>query len=55
MADGEVYCLKKGDDGFSRILRMADDKAVTGLHADGEGMGSLWRDRLFGWLTGQTA
>ena len=38
----ETWVLEKGDDGFSKIRRAADDPLIVNLHAQELPLGSLW-------------
>ena len=45
---GEVFWLEKGEDGFSKVCRAADDAQVVAYMEEGDKMGYLWNQRLFG-------
>lgn len=45
---GEVFWLEKGEDGFSKVCRAADDPQVTAYMKAGDKMGYLWNQGLFG-------
>lgn len=45
---GEVFWLEKGEDGFSKICRAADDAQVVAYMEEGDKMGYLWNQGLFG-------
>jgi len=43
---GEVYLLKKGDDGFSSIAHIANNEDIVSLYQSGDKMGYLWKEGL---------
>lgn len=45
---GEVFWLEKGEDGFSKVCRAADDAQVVAYMEEGDKMGYLWNQGLFG-------
>lgn len=45
----QIYVLKKKD-GFTEILRLADDEQLRAFVAEGELPGTLWRQKLIGGL-----
>lgn len=45
---GEVFWLEKGDDGFSKVCRAADDAQIVAYMKEGDKMGYLWNQGLFG-------
>lgn len=45
---GEVFWLEKGDNGFSKVCRAADDAQVVAYMEEGDKMGYLWNQGLFG-------
>lgn len=45
---GEVFWLEKGEDGFSKVCRAADDAQVAAYMEEGDKMGYLWNQGLFG-------
>ncbi len=45
---GEVFWLEKGEDGFSNVCRAADDAQVVAYMEEGDKMGYLWNQGLFG-------
>ena len=45
---GEVFWLEKGEDGFSKVCRAADDAQVVAYLKEGYKMGYLWNQGLFG-------
>lgn len=45
---GEVFWLEKGEGGFSKVCRAADDTQVTAYMKAGDKMGYLWNQGLFG-------
>lgn len=45
---GEVFWLEKGEDGFSKVCRAADDAQVVAYMKEGDKMGYLWNQGLFG-------
>lgn len=45
---GEVFWLEKGEDGFSKVCRAADDTQVVAYMKEGDKMGYLWNQGLFG-------
>lgn len=45
---GEVFWLEKGEDGFSKVCRAADDAQVVAYMEKGDKMGYLWNQGLFG-------
>lgn len=44
----EVFWLEKGEDGFSKVCRAADDAQVVAYMEEGDKMGYLWNQGLFG-------
>ena len=44
----EVFWLEKGEDGFSKVCRAADDAQVVAYKEEGDKMGYLWNQGLFG-------
>lgn len=45
---GGVFWLEKGEDGFSKVCRAADDAQVVAYMEEGDKMGYLWNQGLFG-------
>ena len=45
---GEVFWLEKGEDGFSKVCRAADDAQVVAYMEEGDKMGYLWNQGLVG-------
>lgn len=45
---GEVFWLEKSEDGFSKVCRAADDAQVVAYMEEGDKMGYLWNQGLFG-------
>lgn len=45
---GEVFWLEKGENGFSKVCRAADDAQVVAYMEEGDKMGYLWNQGLFG-------
>lgn len=44
----EVFWLEKEENGFTRILRAKDNEQVAAYMAEGDRMGELWKQGLFG-------
>ena len=44
----EVYWLSKND-GFTHVQRAIDDAQIVAYMSDGDRMGYLWKEGLFGW------
>ncbi len=44
----EVFWLEKEENGFSKVHRAVDDKQIVACMKDGDKMGLLWNQRLFG-------
>jgi predicted ATPase len=42
----ELYCLRKGEDGYTTILRAADDKQIRAFVNGGDLLGYLWSHDL---------
>ncbi|MDR0380740.1 MAG: AAA family ATPase [Oscillospiraceae bacterium] len=42
----ELYCLLKGDDGYTKIIRAADDKQICDFVKGGDLLGYLWSHDL---------
>lgn len=38
----ELYCLIKGEDGYTKIFRIADDEQVRAFYEGGDALGYLW-------------
>ena len=43
-----VFWLEKGENGFTRILRARDNAQIAAYMKDGDRMGELWKQGLFG-------
>lgn len=44
----EVFWLEKGENGFSRVCRAQNDEQIVDYMSDGDKMGYLWKQGLFG-------
>lgn len=42
----ELYCLVKGNDGYTKIFKASERKLIRDLYKEGDHLGQLWRQNL---------